>query len=339
MSERFTPLCRRVARPASSVKDSGREPGPNDSAGGWLPWALPGLIWAATAIGCCLSLYDCLTKPTPWSYLALGTAAYLTTWSWIDCGAKRAYRRQGTPPLGVSLRVGFAVALIAIALQQSGLWGGVVTNATSHQGPTDVSPLTLTNVIAAVLAAVLVVVSLIAQKSATDAREEAERARQEILDAMDVRMLALAGRLLFLAQLLRGEADDLRNEANEISGMEPELARYLSLNVFGLSRMARFLSLVYPWVLSPHSNPDIEGRVTILLLDLSAIGDNTPRSGKPSVMDRKLRLRLDYWAPVAHLLKEITDEGYRRAAYKPLSQRAEETLDALDRVRSALEQL
>lgn len=56
--------------------------------------------------------------------------------------------------------------------------------------------LNLVNIFAAILGIVLAAVALMAQKSAVDAKTEAEKARTDILEAFDIRILAFSDRLL-----------------------------------------------------------------------------------------------------------------------------------------------
>lgn len=90
------------------------------------------------------------------------------------------------------------------------------------------NPLEKINVFAAVLAAVLTALTFIAQKSAGEARAEAERAQQLLTSAWDVRLASFLGQVALEAQRIKnGEASNSDGYAS-LEEIEPDLA-YLHL--------------------------------------------------------------------------------------------------------------
>ena len=86
------------------------------------------------------------------------------------------------------------------------------------------NPFEKINVFAAVLAAVLTALTFIAQKSAGEARAEAERAQQLLTSAWDVRLASFLGQVALEAQRIKnGEVSNLDKNASFESAV-PELA-------------------------------------------------------------------------------------------------------------------
>jgi len=86
------------------------------------------------------------------------------------------------------------------------------------------NPLEKINVFAAVLAAVLTALTFIAQKSAGEARAEAERAQQLLTSAWDVRLASFLGQVALEAQRIRNmEVLSLEKYAS-FESLAPELA-------------------------------------------------------------------------------------------------------------------
>lgn len=319
----------------------------------WLPLLVLTLFWALLGGWCHLDLYHCIKIAKPWPLLALGSSGYLVTVvGFVIFGSRNR-------PADISSRIAVALAVGAALVFVSYTWntwpdtyatpGGLSKGATASLANPDLiqvanttkaegnDPLSPVNALAAVLALVLAVVTLIAQKSAVDARVEAERAREDILQALDIRALALSSRLLERAQSAKTRADLLVEEANEISNQDEDMAYFLRLGANSLTRLARFFSDLHRWMLEPRLSPakDLVGIATTLILDLHVF-DIAKKAYGPGVPILKQSLRTEYWQPAVHLIESLLDGGLPSAA---TSLEVEKVTGKLHEVRAMLNQL
>ncbi len=242
-----------------------------------------------------------LTQPWVWQ---AGCAGYLLTIAALSIWGDKHRPSTALTRIGIGLAVGIAVALIAYGMgKYGGAWRGPAAALATGAG----DPLSPVNAIAATLAVVLAVVTLIATKSAADARNEAERARVDILAAINVRLLAGSVKLISHAQQARSGAPDLYQEADDLAISDPSLARYLSLSASALTRWARLCGNLHDWIMDPsiHSPGEIEARVNSVLIELELLG---PAVGQVQAMagrDQELQLRTDYWQPAAQVIDDL----------------------------------
>lgn len=306
----------------------------------WVPLLFLALLWALAA-WCHYNLPG-LVLPMVWLLCALGSAAYLLTLvGFVFFGDRDR-------PVGASTRTATALAVGAAMIFAVYAWG----KWPEGTNPTDAAPtsenaakpdgndsLDSINVFAAILGAMLAAVALIAQKSAVDARMEAERARKDILEALDIRVLALSSRMLERAQTAKAEAENFLDEAYGIMDQDQDMTRFLHLGAEGLKRLAKLFVLLHQWLLEPQLTltDDLIGNMTILKFDLRALKQAT-QAGGPRLHDQEQRLRADYWRPAGRLIERLL-EAPHGPPNPAVPQEAEKVWVILHEVRVILDRL
>ncbi len=99
---------------------------------------------------------------------------------------------------------------------------GSATGAMSASSQQSGGPFDVLNSLAAVLAVTLAVLTLVAQKSASEARHEAEKAQQMLLGAWDTRISGVLGRLALECQRLHEGAIDQAGQYADTIDILPE---------------------------------------------------------------------------------------------------------------------
>jgi hypothetical protein len=249
-----------------------------------------------------LNVFHISALPRPWLLWAAGSAGYLLALVGFGIWGDRHQ------PAAIHARIATALALGAALCFATYAWNeySFAKSGPTGGGTPTSDPLSPVNALAAVLAIVLAVVTLIAQKSASDAKTEAEKARNDILDAMNVRLLASASRLLERAQSARTEAEEIFQEANEVAEQDPETGRYLSLAAASLRQLAKFLVTAHGRVLDAEAanSDDLTGQASLLRWELRALGKALRPMGSP-VSDMEQRLRAEFWQPSARLIRTL----------------------------------
>lgn len=305
----------------------------------WFPLLFLALLWML-AEWCHLNLFPSTVLPTTWSLCALGSAAYLLTLAGFFFFGNHDRSVDASTRTATALAVG-AATIFAIYAWDKWPEGTKPTGAMPISAdvakPDGNNPLDSINVFAAILGAVLAGVALIAQKSATDAKAEAERARKDILEALDIRAVALSSRLLERAQAAKSEAEELLTKANEMATRDQSIARFLSLGTSSLGRLARFFMLLHHSILDPYLTPasDLVGNATILILDLQAL-NRAAQAAEKSARDQEIRLRIKYWQPAGRLIESLLILGLPRST---VPTEAEKVMLKLQEVRAMLNQL
>jgi len=233
--------------------------------------------------------------------LSVGAAGYLFTLAGFTFFGRRSVPASGQDRVAASLAIGLGfvfLSLLDLAWLRTSPGIGVPPGNESD-------PLSPVNATAAVLAVVLAVVTLIAQKSASDARMEAEKARNDILGAVDIRLLATSTRLLALAQDAGSMARDFIDDADSIALKDEAHAKYLVAAALALGRLRRFLSALHLWSQEADvaSVQEVGNTLYMLSLDLDTVerlsGNFTPLN------DHNRVLRLQFWHPVARTLEKL----------------------------------
>lgn len=302
----------------------------------WFPLLLLALLWVLVVwYHCNFCLF-----PISWPLCALGSAAYLFTLTGFVFFGDRDRSVDVSTRIATALAVGAATMFTIYAWDKwpegANPTGAVSTSADAAK-PDGNHPLDSINVFAAILGVVLAAVALIAQKSAADAKAEAEHARKDILEAFDIRIMALSSRLLAHAQGAKLEAETLLDEANGIVAGDPRdqsIAYFLRLGTASLGRLAKFFMLLHHWILDPRLTlaADLAGCAEILVLDLRAL-DRTAKATRQSISDYEQRLRIEYWQPAGRLIENLLTFGSPSSA---ISTEAEKVMLKLQEVRTML---
>lgn len=333
----------------------------------WFPLLLLALMWTLAAWyhrDFCLSI--------SWSLCALGSAAYLITLAGF------VFFGNHDRPVDASTRTATALAMGAAMIFAVYAWGkwpestnptgtvptsagevkldtGSKTRITYEKKvaptppnptkPDGNDPLNSVNIFAAILGVVLTAVTLIAEKSAVDARAEAEKAKAEAKKAREdmhvviseTNALVRASYLLERAQAAKAEADKLVAEAYEIGAQDQDVACFLRLGADGLKRLARFFMYLHHWILEPPLTPtnDLVGMATKLILDLETL-NRAAQTNEPRVRDWEQRLRAEYWQPAGRLIESLLVHGLPSSATPT---EAEKVILKLQGVRAMLAQL
>jgi hypothetical protein len=320
-----------------------------------------------------LNLFPGATLLVPWSLCAFGSAAYLLTLAGFVFFGNHERPVDGSTRTATALAVGAAIIFVIYAwsewpkgadlpdnpasnpsnrshLSSASQTTSSCPNQTTSSCASAVSiplngtksdgedSLNLVNIFAAILGVVLAAVALIAQKSAVDAKAEAERAREDILEALDIRIVALSSRLLERAQTAKVEAEDFLDEAYEIADQDQEMTRFLHLGIEGLKRLAKFLMLLHRWLLEPRltSTTDLEEKAAMLKLALKILDEKTTQAATSLIRDQTQRLRTEYWQPAGRLIESLLILGLPRSA---ISTEAEKVMLKLREVRAMLNRL
>lgn len=277
----------------------------------WFPLLALSPIWMV--IGCWyhLNLFHISAIRHPWFLWAIGNAGYLLAVATFAAFGDRHRPANVSTRIAVALAFGAAITFIAYAYtehQASKPLAANMVNATATAADTSKTdsndPLSPVNALAAVLAVVLAVVTLTAQKSAADAKMEAEKAREDMLRIRsETSALITASRLLERAQATRTEAEELAEQANNVATTDPNYGTYLSRAAMCLKRMERFLITLHQWLLDSHSiaSREISGIGTLLILDLSLLASGPA--------DDTRRLRTQFMLPVCKLIESIQRDG------------------------------
>lgn len=279
--------------------------------GAWLPLLALPLIWIATGSWYHLNLFHISAIPHLWFLWAMGNAGYLLAVAIFAAFGDRHHPANFSTRIAVALAFGAAVAFFAYAYTDRPVSKPLAANtANAATAIVDTlkadssDPLNPVNALAAVLAVVLAVVTLIAQKSATDAKMEAEKAHEDMRRiSAEASILIAASRLLERAQATRIEAEELAEQAKNIAATDPNYGTYLSRAAMCLKRMERFLITLHQWLLDSHSIAirDISGIGTLLILDLSLLASGSA--------DDTRRLRTQFMLPVCRLIESIQRDG------------------------------
>lgn len=280
------------------LSDWARTCAANTACVAWLPLLVLPFLWAIAGLWYHWNLFHGSALAKPWLLWAVGSAGYLL------CLAGFGLFGDRQRPANLQTRITTALALGAALCFATYAWSEYST-AKGGAGPTGTAadPLSPVNAIAAVLAVVLAAVTLIAQKSASDARTEAEKARNDILDAMNIRLLASASRLLERAQAARSEAEEVLQQANETAELDPATGAYLNLAAACLGRVSKFLLAAHSQILDAGAldSEDLVGKASLLRLELRALAKATTSAGS-SILDTERRLRSEFWRPSGLLI-------------------------------------
>lgn len=233
--------------------------------------------------------------------LSICSAGYLFTLAGFTFFGRRSFPLDGHARVAASLAVGLGLVFLSYS-GSDWLPAPLAMGASPGNGSDSLNPV---NAIAAVLAVVLAVVTLIAQKSASDARMEAEKARADILGALDIRLLAESTRLLALAQDASAMVRDLFDEANSIARQDEPLAKCLTATALVLSRLHKFLSTLHLWSQEPDvaSAQEVADTVYMFSLDLAVM--ERLSSGVGGLDDLHRALRRQFWHPLARTLEKL----------------------------------
>lgn len=299
----------------------------------WFPLLILSLLLSVT-----LFCSENLSFPIAWRICALGSVAYLLTLAGFVVFNSQGETANASTRTATALAIGAATMFAVYAWGESALLA--LPNLTIHGGNQpltalgDEKPLDKVNLFATLLGMVLAAVALIAQKSAADARTEAEKARRDILDALDIRTLALSNQLLERALAAKAESDEMIAEASETAETDENIAHCLRHGAAGLTSMAKFFMVLHHWLLEPRlaSSSELLGKATKLILDLSLL-NNTPQSQLESDLNK--RLRIEYLQPAGRLIETLLRQGMPSSAS---AAEAEKVMSKLGEVRTMFNQ-
>lgn len=278
------------------------------------PLLLLALLWTLAAW---YNRNFCL--PISWSLFALGSAAYLLTLVYFVFFGDRDQLVDVSTRTTTALAVGAAAIFVIYAwdkLPESGNPAGTMSTSAEATKSDGNNPLDSINIFAAILGAILAAVALIAQKSAVDARTEAERARKDILEALDIRIVALSSDLLEHAQAAKYKEEELLQEVEEIADQDQNTAIFLRLGADCLVRSSRFFSHLHRWILEPRVIPanDPVGKATMLLLKLEALAKASNTATHFVCKHELKQLRTEYWRPAIRLIEKLLILGLPNSA-------------------------
>ena len=290
------------------------------------PLLLLALLWSLGAL-----CYQYLTLPSlPWSIYTSGSTAYLLTLVGFVVFGNRGQSSGASTRIATALAVGAATIFAGYSY---GDWSGG-SNPAKTNGADSLGSI---NIFAAILGVVLAAVALIAQKSATDARTEAEQARKDILDALDIKMLALNSHLLEHALTANADSDELMKQAHDTADHDEQFARFLDYGAKGLKTLAKSFMYLHKWTLDPRLTPayGLSQKAFCLKLDLSLL-EKAIKTAGPIEWAEHQRLRTAYWQPASRLIESLLAQGLVKSA---TPSDAEKVILVLQDVRKMLNQL
>jgi hypothetical protein len=175
----------------------------------------------------------------------------------------------------------------------------------SQPASTTTQPLSL-RLILSFLGLTLALLVFVAQKTAVDARKEAEQARDEILDGLKLHHMMLAQKLLAQAQVIDHKMMELHEDSDNYSAHSQEVGRFLSLAATSLEHLSRIFRLTQQWLLDPLSisSDRIKSKTSLLRLDIQAM-EKSARGVPIRVRTFEQEFRTEHWQPAIRLIDEV----------------------------------
>lgn len=212
-------------------------------------------------------------------------------------------------------------------------------NARSDRDPPAGDPLSPINALAAVLAVVLALLTIVAQKSASEARSEAEKASQLINDAWNIRLTNQFVRFALASQRFREQSSiDMYQKENygreNMEGMEALLHGWSSFE----GRLASFLADLLHSV-DNNQLPSMRQRIGSISALVDSLVDSCNRIDVSCANELRRERERDLIRPLRNLLEDTVRILSDRGSFYSSNLRDHELIDLLRDLISVLDTL